>query len=222
MAANNRGCERQEELVTYLYNESTPEAVKRFEAHLRECHVCVRELREFSAVRETLQSWELESAPRIVITPKRTWAMAARELFSVTPLWAKGFAAALALLILAALLNVQVSVGRDGFSFRAGWFNSTVAPAPPLQPETPAVTRAETIKLIEQMVIEADRRNQEELRVKLAELSQDLKQNYEVEMDQFVKDLRRDQRRQMQQIWRDVAARNDLTFMGLMNSIEAK
>ena len=224
MTSNNRGCDRQEDLITYLYGESEPEAARRFEAHARECLICARELRELSGVRDALQAWEVEAVPHIVLAPKRPWRAALGDLIARAPIWTKGLAAAAALLVLAALLNVQVSIGQNGFAFRAGLFHHNEAATLPATtaPASASFTREEAAKLVSQMLAESERRNQEELRLKLTQLSQELQKNYDTELARLTKDLRRDQRRQLDRIWQDVAARNDLSFTNLMNGIDSK
>src|SRR5689334_10694267 len=148
---SNRGCDKQEELVTYLYGEATPEATKQFETHMRECLTCARELREFSSLRETMQTWEMDTLPHIVIQPKRTFVMVMRELLTVTPVWAKGLAAVAALLVFAALLNVEVSVGN--FKIGAHLFGKS-APV-----ESAQTIKMEDIdKMVQQKVSESEQR----------------------------------------------------------------
>src|SRR5882672_2100603 len=182
---NNRGCDKQEELVTYLYGEATPEATKQFETHMRECLTCARELREFSGLRETMQTWEMDTLPHIVIEPKRTFGMVIRELLTITPIWAKGLAAVAALLVFAALLNVEVSVG--SVKIGAHLFGKAAVSAPPVIAQT--ISREELDKMVQQKVSDSEQRNKQEMLMKLASLKEDLSRNHSDEIKEISANL---------------------------------
>lgn len=57
---NARGCERAEELVAYLYGESSPVEAANFRRHLAGCAVCGEELSSFEGVRDGLGEWREE------------------------------------------------------------------------------------------------------------------------------------------------------------------
>lgn len=140
-ATTPRGCERGEELVAYLYGETTKEEAGLFRLHLDACAVCREELTALGGVREGLSAWRAEAlgtvpslnieeafAPAARILPaaprKRSAREALREFFSLSPLWlrAGAFAAALAVCALLALTLARAEVrwGADGLAFRAG------------------------------------------------------------------------------------------------------
>ena len=137
-AAEPRGCGRSEELVAYLYGESTPVRAELFRRHLDACAACREELAAFGGVREGLGVWRaqvLGSLPALDIheaftnvTPraerKRSAAAALREFFSLSPLWLRAAvpAAVLAFCALGALTLAQTEVRWDagGLAFRAG------------------------------------------------------------------------------------------------------
>ena len=139
-AATPRGCERGEELVTYLYGEATKEEAGLFRRHLEACAVCREELAALGGVRAGLGAWRAEAlgtvpslnieeafAPARVLpaAPRKRSARAAlREFFSLSPLWlrAGAFAATLAVCALLALTLARAEVrwGSDGLAFRAG------------------------------------------------------------------------------------------------------
>jgi anti-sigma factor RsiW len=58
--ANTRGCERAEQLVAYLYNETAPEEAAEFRRHLADCDACGEELAAFGGVRDGLVEWREE------------------------------------------------------------------------------------------------------------------------------------------------------------------
>lgn len=140
-ATTPRGCERGEELVAYLYGETTKEEAGLFRSHLEACAVCREELAAFGGVRVDFGAWRAEAlgsvpslnieealAPAATVltdAPRKRSARAAlREFFSLSPLWlrAGAFAATLAVCALAALTLARAEVrwGSDGLAFRAG------------------------------------------------------------------------------------------------------
>jgi anti-sigma factor RsiW len=140
-AATPRGCARSEELVTYLYGESTPKEARAFARHLDTCHVCREEFAAFAVAREGLAEWRAEvlgTVPSLDIqaalaplaardrAPARrpSAAAALREFFSFSPLWlrAGALAATLAIsaLLLLTLARAEVRWDSNGLAFRAG------------------------------------------------------------------------------------------------------
>ena len=136
-----RGCGRGEELVAYIYGETTPVEAKAFRQHLTGCAVCREELAAFGGVREAVGEWRAEvfgSIPSLDInesfapttdartTPsrKRSAVAALREFFSLSPLWLQVGIAAAALVVcaLAALTFARAEVRWDsnGLAFRTG------------------------------------------------------------------------------------------------------
>lgn len=138
-AAEPRGCGRSEELVAYLYGESTPVKAELFRRHLDACAACREELAAFGGVREGLGEWRaqvLGSLPALDIHEaftnaarprherRRSAAAALREFFTLSPLWLRAGAAAavLAVCALAALTLARAEVrwDADGLAFRTG------------------------------------------------------------------------------------------------------
>jgi hypothetical protein len=136
-----RGCDRSEELVTYLYGDAAPTEAKDFRRHLTSCAVCRDEMAAFGGVRELVGVWRAEvlgAVPSLgmdasfatapVLRPararKRSAIAALREFFSLSPLWlqAGAVAATLAFCALAALTLARAEVRWDanGFAFNAG------------------------------------------------------------------------------------------------------
>lgn len=140
-AATPRGCAHAEELLTYLYGESTPEEARVFRRHLEACSICREEFAAFGGVREAVGAWradvmgtvpslDIREALAPAVTPrqtqgrKRSAAAAFREFFSLSPPWLRAGAAAcvLAVCALAALTLARAEVRWDsnGLAFRAG------------------------------------------------------------------------------------------------------
>jgi hypothetical protein len=135
----SRGCGRSEELIAYLYGESTPVKAELFRRHLDACAACRDELAGFGGVREGLGEWRaqvLGSLPTLDIHEaftqatrprperRRSAASALREFFTLSPLWlrAGALAALLAVCALTALTLARTEVrwDADGLAFRAG------------------------------------------------------------------------------------------------------
>jgi hypothetical protein len=134
-----RGCERGEDLVAYLYGEAAPEAAKSFCQHLTSCAVCRDELAAFGGVREIVGEWRddaLSAVPALGVSEsfravvqsaperKRSAVAALREFFSLSPLWlrAGAVAAVLAFCAMTALTLARTEVRWDsnGLAFRTG------------------------------------------------------------------------------------------------------
>src|SRR5258707_15296565 len=100
-------CDMHEALIAYLYDEATPEESALVNAHLAKCGTCEQELRAFERVRTVLQQWQIDDLPvlRVVrdrLAGERRMLIMLKEVFSVTPIWAKALGAvAMAMLLLA-------------------------------------------------------------------------------------------------------------------------
>src|SRR5262245_34443646 len=97
-------CDMHEALVSYLYNEATPEENALIERHLRECTACKEELHSFERVRGMLQQWQIDDLPVVRVVAERSSSERSvlsilKELISVTPIWAKALAAAAMVLV---------------------------------------------------------------------------------------------------------------------------
>ncbi|MGE3843871.1 MAG: anti-sigma factor [Vicinamibacterales bacterium] len=123
-------CQSKELLVSYLYDEATPEERRLVEAHFAECDSCRMEVSALGGVRESLAAWDapaLATHVRVVSDvappqrPRPTW-------------WQVGSLAAAAVIVLAAaagVANLELSYGPDGFSARTGWSRPVAAPTTP-------------------------------------------------------------------------------------------
>ena len=135
------GCDRAEQLVTYLYGEAAPAEAEAFRQHLTGCAVCREEMAALGGVREMVGEWRAEALgalPSLGIdesfanaanvqtsyTRKRSAVAALREFFSLSPLWlrAGAVAATLVFCALAALTLARAEVRWDasGFAFNTG------------------------------------------------------------------------------------------------------
>jgi anti-sigma factor RsiW len=141
-------CGRAEQLVGYLYGESSEAERAGFEQHLAACGACREELSAFRQVRESVGAWRAEvlthapaltatevipadaptRAPRNATSTRTAWD-ALREFFALTPAWLRAatVSAALVVCALAALAIANAEVGRENGNlvFRTGVWHST-------------------------------------------------------------------------------------------------
>jgi plasmid stability protein len=121
--------EIRERFVELLYDEKgTPSASPELREHMRACPACRQELKELSAVRQVLRTWEDEPPLRPVVVPQRAPLLHSRQ-----PAWwrAARVAAIAASVVLAflALGNARISLNKDGFSFQTHWLPGRAAEA---------------------------------------------------------------------------------------------
>jgi hypothetical protein len=126
--------DRDEALVTYLYDEGGGDAVARaiFDAHLATCVRCIDDLAALRTVRSQLARWsppepKLSRSPESAIRdPQSTFrtphsALRSPQWWSAIPVWAQVAAALLFLGVSAAIANLDVRYDRNGVTVRTGW-----------------------------------------------------------------------------------------------------
>lgn len=100
-------CERNEELIGFLYGELSELEARRFQRHLNECTVCETELAAFGQIRQSIVEWRDQTVgltplpaaaveSSVILQPQRSGrsAIAAlREFFALSPVWLKGVTA---------------------------------------------------------------------------------------------------------------------------------
>ena len=127
-------CDDKQTLVSYLYGELDHDTRHAVDAHLTACAACSAEVTALGDARSELGLWvppdvELDFTivkksqlpPASVLRPARWW--------STVPVWAQAAAAVLVLAAGAAIANVQVKSGPEGFSVSTGWMAPPAAPA---------------------------------------------------------------------------------------------
>ena len=98
---NAPNCERENDLIAFLYGELNDSEARTFQSHIRDCALCNAELAAFRDIRESVVAWRNESlggvifpiAESVVLRTDREKpsALAAlREFFNLSPLWMKG------------------------------------------------------------------------------------------------------------------------------------
>jgi len=113
----------KEHLIGYLYGEQAADERAAFEAHISECADCREEVDQLRLARQHLASWSPpEPEINFSIVQTRTAAAPPRRRLAFVPQW--GLAAAAALLVIAgaaAIANVEMRYGPEGFVVRTGW-----------------------------------------------------------------------------------------------------
>jgi len=147
--------EIQERFVELLYDETgTPPASPELRAHVDSCPRCQAELEELRSTRRALELWKDEPAPASIVGRLRVPARrpSARRL---PPAVRWGGIAAAVLLGFLTLANAEITLNRDGFTFRTHLFSR--------QPDTRDVpSRAEVRDLVRHALDDTERRLSEE------------------------------------------------------------
>lgn len=97
---NAPNCERENDLVAFLYGELNDVEKKSFEDHMHTCRLCQTQTSEFRSIRESVTAWRDESLGRAhmaqaatagLVNQRKTSGLAAlRAFFDLSPLWMKG------------------------------------------------------------------------------------------------------------------------------------
>lgn len=131
-------CDDKQTLIAYVYGEIEPAARQAVDDHLAECRACAAEVLSLGEVRSGLGVWvtphteldftivkKSELPASNVLRPARWW--------NAAPVWAQAAAAIMVLAVGAAIANVHVKSGPDGFTVTTGWIpfdSSTTSSAP--------------------------------------------------------------------------------------------
>ena len=217
---NPPNCNHKDDLVTYLYGEATPAESRAFEHHIKECASCREELEAFTGVRRVMQTWEVETVPRIEIDVQPTFWQTLKQFFVVTPVWGKVVMAGACGLVLLACLNVRVAIGRDGVTFSAGFqpapqvVETRILPAKPVEvqptlqnptPTTVAQYDEKAIRvLVEELIKASESRQDGKLAAQFEVLATQLKARNDAELIKAVSALKREQRQQLLNVLHEV------------------
>ena len=239
---NSPNCDMREALVSYLYNEATPEENRRVEDHLIACSSCKQEVAAFERVRGMLQQWQLEDMPIVrVVTepqpPRRSALAALKELFVVTPIWAKALGAAAMAVLVLAVMGTDISIGREGFSLRADILRRQssariVNTAEGLNTDDFIKTadiervRADVKALVSQMIAESERQEAEGIKSRLISLEAQLQNMRSADLARIATRVQEHQSR-IKTLERDIDRREasnltDILFSELTSKPESK
>lgn len=129
-------CDDKATLVAYLYDEIDAPDRKRVDEHLRQCAECAAEVRALSGVRSELTQWAAPAAElgftiiqKAADQPPAGTVLRPPQWRNTVPVWAQAVAAILVLAVSAAIANVQVKSGPDGFVVSTGWMAPAASPA---------------------------------------------------------------------------------------------
>jgi len=142
-------------LIAYVYGEVDSPVRAAVEMHLAQCAECTAEVTALGGVRSELSLWvppevdldftivkKSELPAGNVLRPARWW--------NTAPVWAQAAAAIFVLAVGAAIANVQVKSGPDGFVVSTGWLPpSAAAPAP--VPQTDEAWKTALVSLEQQL-----------------------------------------------------------------------
>ena len=164
---NTPKCQMHEALVSYLYDEATPDETARMKEHLGTCSSCSEELSSFQRVRGMLQSWELEDVPVLRIStrqePKRSTLHQLKDLFVALPLWTRSLGAIATAMLVLAVLGTEIHIGRDGFALRMSLFQKE-------KPSGREISQAQIESLVNQLIAEKQNQQTADLLHKISDI----------------------------------------------------
>lgn len=233
---NTPNCNMHELLVTYLYGETASEESLRFESHLLDCASCRQELSAFEGVRESLQQWQFDEVPNVRLVTaaaphsgKSALALL-KELFTIMPLWAKGFGAVAAAMLVLAMLGTDIKIGKDGVSYRADvWRNgdssivreNDIAGTPgktvrvTLSKEQLEQIRASLMTEVSAKIAESEQLQKEDMKAQLVSFQAQLKDMRSADMAKIVTQIQQHNVK-IQTIERDIDRREGLGLTDIL------
>jgi len=228
-------CNMHEALMSYLYDESTPDEKLRVETHLTDCVACKQELHAFERVRGMLQQWQLDDMPVLRVsteqTGKRSILAVLKELISVTPVWAKALGAVAMAMLVLAVLGTDVNVGRGGVSLHADLLrrNRVVEPSNiggqqnPMSSDRAGIEeiRAEMKSLVNQLVSDSERDQKERIKAELVSLQSELQNVHSADLAKVISRIQEQQTR-LKTIERDIDRREGLDLTDILFSEVSK
>jgi len=228
-------CNMHEALMSYLYEESTPDEKLRVETHLTDCGACKQEIHAFERVRGMLQQWQLDDMPVLRVsteqTGNRSILAVLKELISVTPIWAKALSAVAMAMLVLAVLGTDVSVGRGGVTFHADLLrrNRVAEQSVVGRPENPTSNerasveqiRAEMKSLVNQLVADRESEQKEQIKAELASLQLQLQNVHSADLAKVISRIQEQQTR-LKTIERDIDRREGLDLTDILFSEVSK
>jgi len=229
-------CDMHEALMSYLYDESTPDEKLCVESHLTDCAACKQELHAFERVRGMLQQWQLDDSPVVRIVTeqgrgKRSIVAVLKELISVTPIWAKALGAVAMATFVLAVLGTDVNVGRGGVSFHADLLRRNRAAEPAngggqqnlISSDRAGIEqiRAEMKSLVNQLVADSERDQKERIKAELVSLQSELQTAHSADLAKVISRIQEQQTR-LKTIERDIDRREGLDLTDILFSEVSK
>ncbi len=229
-------CNMHEALMSYLYDEATPEERLRVETHLTDCGACKHELHAFERVRGMLQQWQFDDSPVVRIVTeqgpgKRSILAVLKELITVTPIWAKALTAVAMAMLVLAVLGTDISVGRGGVSLHTDLLrrNRVVEPSNAGAPQNPTSSdragieqiRSEMKSLVNQLVAESERDQKERIKAELVSLQSEIQNTHSADLAKVISRIQEQQTR-LKTIERDIDRREGLDLTDILFSEVSK
>lgn len=222
-----------EAVVAYLYDEATPEERSLVNAHLTHCATCEQELKAFERVRSMLQQWQIDDLPVVrVVTDRasqKSMLTVLKELFTVTPIWAKALGAVAAAMLLLAIMGTDVSVGSGGVSFHADLFRNRTAVAinandvkkSPASDTGIEQVRTELRSLVNQLIADGERQQKEEIKLQLVGLESQLQNMRSADLAKLATRIQEHQQR-LKTLEQDIDRREGLDLTDILFSEVSK
>jgi putative zinc finger protein len=228
-------CDMHEALIAYLYDEATPEESALINAHLTGCVTCEQELRAFERVRTVLQQWQIDDLPvlRVVAdrsASERSMLAMLKELFSVTPVWAKALGVVAMAMLLLAIIGTDVSVGSGGVSFHADLFrnrrpveavNANEAKKSTLNEGSIEQVRTELRSFVNQLIVDSERHQKEEIKLQLVGLESQLQNMRSADLAKLATRIQEHQQR-LKTLEQDIDRREGLDLTDILFSEVSK
>lgn len=148
--------DRDETIVTHLYDDLDDAARRAFDAHVAACAQCRTELAQLRGVRRQLGQWEAPAVASLQSAVASREAPAAgsgqssvagrRSWWRDVPAWAQVAAAVLCLGAGAGLANLDIRYGPQGVTVRTGWLppHAVATPSAAVAPAPAAATAVDT------------------------------------------------------------------------------
>jgi Putative zinc-finger len=218
----NDNCDRHEMLISYLYDEISNGDRLEIEAHLKDCLACSGELAGFRSVRNKLQQWQVDELPgiRVVSTaresPRRLMDVL-RELFDLSPLWVKAVAGLVTAVLVLAVLGTHIGVGRDGVVVNLDLLRRSGPGDTSTHDRSGEEFRAQVKSLVDDMILESERRQQNETRAQLVNLESQLRDSHSADLAKILTRIH-EQRTMLHTLERDIDRREGLDLTDILFS----
>jgi hypothetical protein len=129
-------CDDKQTLTAYLYGEVDAVVRKAVDDHLAHCRACAAEVMSLGDVRSELGLWVPPDAELDFTIVRKSQVPASNVLrpaqwWNTVPVWAQAAAAVLVIAAGAAIANVQVKSGPEGFVVSTGWMQTPATAASP-------------------------------------------------------------------------------------------
>lgn len=211
-------CGMHESLVSHLYGEATPEESARVDLHLKQCKVCAEELTAFERVRGMLQKWQVEELPEMhFVTKDKTGRKSAlsllKELFTLTPIWAKALGGVAAAMLILAVMGTSINVGRGGVSISMRMFPGDKNVSDPSSADSVEKIRAE----VNALIAASEQQQKEALKLQLVGLETDFQTAREADLAKLGARIQQ-QRELIKSLERDIDRREGLALSDILFS----